>query len=184
MKKLICVLLVIFTISTISAQTKIDLTKSKINWIGKKITGEHKGTINFKEGSLLFKDQKISGGTFIADMTTLTNTDQSGKDKEKLEGHLKSDDFFNTKNFTTSQLVFKSVSEKSPNSYSVTADLTIKGKTRPITFDLLVKGQKATAYLKIDRTQYGIQYGSGSFFDDLGDRTIYDIFELNVELYY
>lgn len=184
MKKLICVLLVLFTTTTFLAQTKIDLNKSKITWIGKKITGEHQGTINFKEGSLLFKDKKINGGTFVADMTTLINTDQTGKDKEKLEGHLKSDDFFNVENYTTSQLIIKSVSEKSPNLYSVTADLTIKGKTRPITFDLFVKGKKATATLKIDRTKYGIQYGSGSFFDDLGDRTIYDVFELNVELYY
>ena len=73
---------------------KINTQKSSIHWIGKKVTGEHGGTLKFKEGSLTFKNKVIAGGSFVVDMTTLTNTDQTGKDKEKLEGHLKSADFF------------------------------------------------------------------------------------------
>lgn len=183
MNKILTVLLVLFTSIAISAQTKpINTSKSKITWVGKKVTGQHEGIINLKEGALVFKDKKIVGGNFIVDMTTISNTDQSGKDKAKLEGHLKSSDFFDVDNHKTAKLVFKSITSKKPNSYTIIADLTIKGKTKPITFDMIVKGKTAKAKLIIDRTKYGIQYGSGSFFDDLGDRTIFDEFELNVSL--
>lgn len=174
------------TIGTMNAQTyKIDVSKSIIKWEGKKITGEHEGTINFQEGYLVFKDKKLVGGNFTADMKTLTNTDQTGSSKQKLEGHLKSEDFFNTANFTTATLVFKNSASKGDKSYLINADLTIKGITNAIQFDLDLKDKnKAKADLKVNRTKYNIKYGSGSYFDDLGDKTIYDNFELKVELTY
>ncbi|WP_264563728.1 YceI family protein [Flavobacterium sp. N3904] len=184
--KLICMTLVIlFSFHKGIAQTyKIDVTKSIINWEGKKITGQHEGTINFKDGYLVFKEKKVVGGSFIANMQSLSNTDQTGNSKLKLEGHLKSEDFFSVDNFPTSTLVFKSIATKSPNTYLINADLTIKGITNSIQFDLVVNGKKATASLTINRTKYDIKYGSGSYFDDLGDKTIYDDFELNVVLVY
>jgi polyisoprenoid-binding protein YceI len=185
MKKIILVLLALLTISTITAQAKkINTKKSIINWTGKKVTGEHSGTINFKEGTLIFAKKKLTGGSFIADMTTLSNTDQTGKDKAKLEGHLKSADFFNTDEFKTAKLVIKTIAAKKNDLYSITADLTMKGKTHSVKFDLQFKGRTATTEFSIDRTKFGIQYGSGSFFDDLGDRTIYDEFDLKVTLNY
>ena len=185
MKKLTLVLFALLVVSATHAQTKkINLKKSVITWTGKKVTGEHSGTINYKEGTLLFEKKRLIGGTFIADMTTLTNTDQTGKDKAKLEGHLKSADFFNTEEYKTAKLVFKTIKAKKTDLYAITADLTIKGKTNPVKFDLLFKARTATSSFSIDRTKYGIQYGSGSFFDDLGDRTIYDEFDLNVKIVY
>ena len=76
----------------------------------------------------------------------------------------------------------KSIGEKTANVYSVTADLTIKGKTEPVKFELNVAGNTASAALKVNRTKYDIKYGSGSFFSDLGDKTISDDFDLNVKL--
>lgn len=186
LKLLSIVLLILFSSNKGNSQTtKIDVAKSSINWVGKKITGEHEGIIKFKDGYLIFKDKKLTGGNFTADMTSLSNTDQTGSSKQKLEGHLKSEDFFNTVNFTTSTLVFKSIANKGKNTYLVTADLTIKGITDSIQFDLIIAGKnKATATLNINRTKYDIKYGSGSYFDDLGDKTIYDNFELNVVLTY
>ena len=167
-----------------SAQVrKINVKKSTITWTGKKITGEHQGSLAFKDGSLTFKNKILVGGNFTVNMTTLTNTDQTGKGKEKLEGHLKSADFFATADYKTAKMVFKTIKAKSKTTYGIAADLTIKGKTNPVTFDLIMsKGKTATTNLTIDRTKYGIQYGSGSFFDDLGDRTIYDEFELEVKI--
>ena len=185
MKKLTLLLLVVFTTLTLNAQSKkIDIKKSSISWTGKKVTGEHSGSINFKEGTLLFKNKKLVGGSFTADMTTLSNNDQSGSGKAKLEGHLKSTDFFDIDNYKTATLVFKTIAEKKPNLYSITADLTIKGKTEPVKLDLMVIGKTASTKFIVDRTKYGIQYGSGSFFDDLGDRTIYDEFDIGVILKY
>lgn len=183
MKKISLVLLALLTCLTLTAQAKkINLKESSITWTGKKVTGEHSGSLSFKEGMLIFKGKKLTGGSFIADMTTLSNTDQTGDGKKKLEGHLKSADFFNTDEFKTAKLVFKSIGEKSPGVYSITADLTIKGKTNPVKFDMTVKGNKATTEFSVDRTKFGIQYGSGSFFSDLGDRTIYDEFDVKVNL--
>lgn len=176
-------LAVLLATSTINAQTKkISINESQIFWTGKKITGEHVGTLKFREGQLTFKNRKLIGGNFIVDMTSLANNDQTGKDKIKLEDHLKSSDFFDIENFKISRLVFKKVVQNKSNSYTINADLTIKGKTNPVLFVLRVDGKKASANLKIDRTKFGIQYGSGSFFDDLGDRTIYDEFDLKVNL--
>jgi len=183
MKKITLLLLALLSTISLSAQAKkIDLKQSSITWTGKKVTGEHSGSLSFKEGMLVFKGKKLTGGSFIADMTTLANTDQSGDGKKKLEGHLRSADFFNTEEFKTAKLVFKTIGEKSPGVYSVTADLTIKGKTNPVKFDMTVKGNKASTAFSVDRTKYGIQYGSGTFFSDLGDRTIYDEFDVKVDL--
>ncbi len=182
-KPLVLALFVIFAFTKVEAQTKkIDVAKSKIVWTGKKITGQHQGTINFKDGYLVFKDNKVAGGSFTADMTSLTNTDQTGGSKTKLEGHLKSDDFFGVYNFKTSSMVFKSIGNKGNNTYLITADLTIKGITNTVQFELVVKDNTAKANVSIDRTKYDIKYGSGSFFEDLGDKTIYNDFDLNVDL--
>jgi len=167
----------------VSAQTKkIDVAKSNINWVGKKVTGEHKGTVAFKSGTLVFKKNVLTGGNFTVDMTSLTATDLTGEYLGKLNGHLKSEDFFGTEKFPTSTLVFKTIATKGKGVYTVTADLTIKGITKPVTFDLTVKGNTATTAFNVDRTKYDIKYNSKSFFESIGDKAIYDEFELTVNL--
>ena len=181
--KSIALALVAFVSFAVNAQTKkVDVTKSSINWVGKKVTGSHEGTITLKEGALVFKGKKVVNGNFTVDMTTINTTDLSGKGKTNLDGHLKSDDFFGVEKFPTATLVFKTIGEKSNGVYAVTADLTIKGITHPIKFELTVDGNMASTTLKVDRTKYDIKYNSGSFFSDLGDKTIYDEFELTVKL--
>jgi polyisoprenoid-binding protein YceI len=185
MKNLKTIAIALFVaVSTIAtAQSKkIDVKKSSIHWVGKKVTGQHEGTVAFKEGSLFFKGKKLTGGNFIVDMTSLTSTDLTGDYLGKLNGHLKSEDFFGTEKYPTSKLIFKTIADKGNGVYTVTADLTIKDVTAPVKFDITVKGNTATTTLKIDRTKYGIKYGSGSFFDNLGDKTINDEFELTVSL--
>ena len=107
---------------------------------------------------------------------------EAGKGKEKLEGHLKADDFFGTAKYGTAKLAFKTISKNKDNTYNVTADMTIKDVIAPVSFVMAVKGNTATTSLKVDRTKYGIKYGSGSFFDNLGDKAINDEFDLNVTL--
>ncbi|WP_289061924.1 YceI family protein [uncultured Zobellia sp.] len=155
---------------------------STITWKAYKVTGSHYGTVNLKSGTLIFDGDKLTGGEFEADMTTLVATDLEGESKGKLEGHLKSADFFATEKHTAAKLVFTNVKATGKNAYEVTGDLTIKGITKPVTFDVSVYGSKATASVKVDRTAYDIKYGSGSFFENLGDKTIYDEFDLVVDL--
>ncbi|MCL9770930.1 YceI family protein [Flavobacterium sp. HXWNR69] len=182
--KSIALALVAFVSFATTAQTtkKVNAAKSTINWVGKKVTGSHEGTIALKEGALIYKGKKVVGGNFTVDMTTINTTDLDGKSKANLDGHLKSDDFFGVEKYPSATLVFKSIGEKGNGVYAVTGDLTIKGKTESIKFDLTVTGKTASTTLKVDRTKYDIKYGSGSFFSDLGDKTINDEFELTVKL--
>ncbi len=182
LKSIALALVALVTFSATAQTKKINVSKSTINWVGKKVTGEHTGTINFKEGNLVFNKGLVKAGTFTVDMTSINTTDLKGEWKDKLDGHLKADDFFGVEKFKTATLVFKNISTKNKNNYTVTADLTIKGITKPVTFDLVVNGNTASANVKIDRTKYDIKYGSGSFFSDLGDKTINDEFELKVNL--
>lgn len=166
------------------SERKVNVKESKVNWKGYKVTGEHEGTINLKEGSLIFTDNQLTGGSFVIDMTTINTTDLSGDMKGKLDGHLKSDDFFGVAKFPTASFKITSVSGKD-KLYRVTGDLTIKGITKSTSFAMqIVDDQTATAALKIDRTKFGIEYQSSSFIENLKDKAIYDEFDLNVTLKY
>ena len=161
---------------------EIKTENSKVVWKGYKVTGSHQGTIAIKAGHLNFDKDKLTGGRFSIDMSTITNTDLEGEYKGKLEGHLKSDDFFGVEKFPTASLIFTKVKSTGKNSYEVTGDITIKGKTDSVTFDISIYGNKATASLKIDRTKFDVRYGSASFFDGLKDKAIYDDFDLVADL--
>ena len=161
---------------------EVNTEDSNVTWKAYKVTGSHTGTVKLLSGALVFDEGKLSGGDFTVDMTSLISTDLEGEYKGKLEGHLKSDDFFGVANHPTSSLVFTNVEASGKNSYKVTGDLTIKNITKPVTFEVSVYGSKATATMKIDRATYDVRYGSGSFFDNLGDKTIYDEFDLVVDL--
>ncbi|WP_395059770.1 YceI family protein [Flavobacterium sp.] len=178
-------LAVIVAVSTMTASAqitkKVDVSKSKVLWLAKKVGGQHNGDIAIKEGALILKGSKIVGGNFVVDMKTINTTDLEGEWKGKLDGHLKADDFFGVEANPTATLVFKSIGVKSKNTYTVTADLTIKGKTAPVTFDLVANKGVATAKFMVDRTKYDIKYGSKNF-GALADKAIDDEFELKVNL--
>ncbi|MGB5379152.1 YceI family protein [Muriicola sp.] len=161
---------------------EVKITESSVMWKAYKVTGSHTGVVQLTEGALTFEEDMLIGGNFVVDMTSLIATDLEGGSKAKLEGHLKSDDFFGVENHPSSTLVFTEVKSTGKNSYEVTGNLTIKGITKPVTFDLSIYGSKATAAVKVDRANYDVRYGSGSFFDNLGDKTIYDEFDLVVDL--
>jgi len=175
--------IITFSFTTVETEKKeIKTDSSKVVWKGYKVTGSHEGTIALQSGSLSFEEDKLTGGKFVIDMTTIASTDLTGEYKGKLEDHLKSEDFFGTEKFTTATLIFTKAKAKGKNSYTVTGDLTIKEKTNPVTFEISVYGNKATTSLKVDRTKYDIKYGSPSFFNGLKDKAIYDEFDLVADL--
>jgi len=188
-RSILTLTLALFTIGATQATEPVEIEKKEVKtkestvaWKAYKVTGSHNGTLQLKSGALMFDNDKLTGGEFTVDMTSLISTDLEGGSRYKLEGHLKSDDFFAVESNPTSSLVFTDVKSTGKNSYEVTGNLTIKGITKPVTFDVSVYGSKATATMKVDRTRFDIKYGSGSFFDDLGDKTIYDEFDLVVDL--
>ncbi|TRO65538.1 YceI family protein [Christiangramia sabulilitoris] len=175
-------IIVLATVAFTNTKKEVNVEESTVEWRGEKVTGSHNGTIELESGYLMMEDDKITGGEFIMDMRTITVTDLTGENKGKLEGHLKSEDFFGVAKHPQAKLVITSAASKGNGKYGIVGDLTIKTETHPITFDLVMNGDVATTSLTIDRSKYDVRYGSGSFFDNLGDKTIYDNFELDVKL--
>jgi len=171
-------------IININAQEKLTAKPetSKLEWLGEKVTGDHKGTINLQSGLLVWKDNKIVSGEFTIDITTIKDKDANAR----LEGHLKSEDFFGVEKFPVSKLVITESTAFEKGNGVVKGNLTIKGVTRPVEFKAAMQkkddGVWFYANIVIDRTEYNVRYGSGSFFDNLGDKTIYDEFKLKVTL--
>lgn len=163
---------------------KVDLTQSTLTWVGKKVTGSHNGTLDLQSGDLLFNGKKLAGGNFTINMTTIKDADKSAN----LERHLKADDFFGTDKFTTSTFIIKKIAAQKGSTVNVTGDLTIKGVTNSITFPANIVWNAdgsvtATAdKVIVDRTKYGIKYRSKGMFPEIGDKMIYDDFELAIKL--
>ena len=194
MKKYLLTIAAAFLAATSFANNTVDPTEkvadkkvvkteeSTITWKAYKVTGSHEGTINLASGNLEFDNNTLTGGAFVVDMTTINTTDLEGEYKDKLDGHLHSDDFFGTATHKTAALEITKVTASGKNAYKVTGNLTIKNITKEVNFSMSVYGSKATANLKVDRSEFDVRYGSGSFFDNLGDKTIYDEFDLVVDL--
>ena len=190
MKKLLILpVLALFAIAASAPQTtyKVDTSASKVIWKGYKVTGEHTGTVIIKNGQLNMTDDKLVSGSFEIDMTSIKVTDLSGDMKGKLEGHLKSGDFFGVEKYPTAKFtITRAIPQDSKGNYKIIGNLTIKESTHSVKFFANVqkgsKGITASGKVTVDRSEYDVRYGSGSFFDGLGDKTIYDEFELDVNL--
>ena len=170
-----------------TATYKIDSAASSIKWVGKKVTGEHAGTLAVKDGSFTYTGDVLTAGEVNVDMNTLAVTDIPASDENngKLVGHLKSPDFFNVAKNPSAKLVIKS-SEKTASGLKVKGDLTFNGKTNPIEFDAKVVKTDSSVNTKadviLDRTKWDLKYGSGSFFKGLGDKAINNDFTIAVDI--
>lgn len=166
---------------------KVDQQASKVTWLAKKVTGEHTGNVKVSNGSLVFDGNVLKGGSFEIDTRSITVTDITDEETNgKLLGHLKSDDFFGVEKYPAANFVISSVKPAGAGKYEVSGKLTIKGITNEVTFPATVKAEndkvQAVARITVDRTKYGIKFRSKNFFENLGDKTIYDDFDLNVTL--
>tara|TARA_B100001175_G_scaffold299458_1_gene290840 strand:- start:1990 stop:2574 length:585 start_codon:yes stop_codon:yes gene_type:complete len=161
---------------------KINTEKSTLKWIGEKITtSQHSGSLNFKSGEMTIKDGLVVSGNFIVDMTSISVEDISGSGKKRLEGHLKSDDFFSVDKHDKALLSIKG-SKKTDKGFLVDANLTIKDLTHPIQFNMVSIEGGYNADLVFDRSKYNVRFRSGSFFENLGDKLIIDDIVLSSEL--
>ena len=174
----------IFNIGCYIAQDyKVNTDKSTIHWIGKKVTGEHDGFISIKEGQFYIVNNQITRGQFYIDMSSMTCTDiEDATYNQKLVGHLKSADFFGVENYPTAKLIITKSTPFKDNQCVLHGNLTIKDKTDVVQFIVKRNNDVYKAKINVDRSKYDVKYGSSSFFDNLGDKVIYDIFELEVKL--
>lgn len=168
---------------------KVDVAASTVEWTGiKKVGSKHVGHVKLKDGSVEFKAGKLAGGSFTFDMNSITNDDLKDKPdyQTKLITHLKSDDFFKVEKNPEAKFQITSVKEKDGQPW-VIGKLTLIGKTETLEFPAKVEMKDGvatgSAKLEIDRTKWGLTYGSGNFFKELvADKIINDKFELSVNL--
>lgn len=189
MKKLLLLpLLALLAMAATVADTyTVDVNSSSIVWTGYKVTGKHTGTVKVKNGDLTWADGKLTGGSFEIDMNSIVDTDLEGEYAGKLVGHLKSDDFFGVAKYPTAKFVItKAIPQDTKGNYKIVGNLTIKETTKEIKFMAAASENNGTisasGKITVDRSEYNVKYGSGSFFDGLGDKTIYDEFDLQVSL--
>ncbi|MFZ4724621.1 MAG: YceI family protein [Paludibacter sp.] len=181
--KLITLLLVASTFSIFAQKLDIKPSDAVIKWTGYKIGGSHTGEIKIKSGTLELKAGNILKGSVIIDMKSITNTDLEDETyNKKLVGHLLSDDFFGVEKFPTATFTLTKAGKFNNGKATVSGSLTIKGKTEPVSFEVTKQNTVYSTQLKVDRSKFDIRYGSNSFFDNLGNKAIDNIFTLDIQL--
>lgn len=171
---------------------EIDLNRSTIAWEGTKVTGAHDGTIGLHSGELYLVDDQVVGGNIVIDMTQIVVLDiEDPETNARLQGHLESDDFFSVETFPRAHFEMANIvkhedaAEGEPN-YTISGNLTMKDITHGITFPAFVQVHDdmvtASADFDLDRTRWDVRFGSGRFFENLGDNLIHDNFNLKLDV--
>jgi polyisoprenoid-binding protein YceI len=161
----------------------INPDQSIIVWTGREVTtSKHFGNIYFVSGQFEVKSGLISSGEFVVDMTTIDNQDLPEERRPRLEAHLKSDDFFSVESHPTALLSILSSESVAEGKWLVSGELTIKTFTHPVEFEMLNSNDGWKANLVFDRSKYEVKFRSGTFFENLGDKLIYDDIELAINL--
>ena len=173
---------------------EIDTTASTIEWRGTKPTGEHVGTISIQDGQLMATNEEVKSGRVVIDMNTIEVTDEgmAEKDRNSLENHLKGTvegketDFFNVNKYPTATFEITGVTEENGQKM-LQGNLTLKDETKNIQFPVNTSIGENEVTLEsetftIDRTDWGVNYGSKSVFDNLGDNFISDDMELTINV--
>lgn len=173
----------------------VDTNSSTVAWKGEKIAGKsHNGTVQIQKGTLSLTNGILEAGEFVVDMTTIKNLDLDNETyNAKLVGHLKSDDFFGVDQYPTSsftitkvEVIQKEGAVKGQAKYNVTGNFTVRSLTQEITFPITMiqNGNNLTVEgsFEFDRSKHNVKFGSGSFFDDLGDNLIKDMIKIDVKL--
>ena len=177
--------LMAFTFKPAEEKYSVDLEKSSMEWLCKKVGGQHNGKVKIKEGSLIFDGNTLKGGTFVMDMTTISVLDSP--DNKRLIDDILSNNFFDITKFPTSTFTITKVTPSGTDQVDITGNLTVKGITKPVTFSSSLKKQGNVAVavangVKVDRTKFDITFRSKTFFATIGDRAVDDEFELSITL--
>jgi polyisoprenoid-binding protein YceI len=184
-KFIITITLTLISISfSYSQSLTVNKTQSLIRWYGEELTGKtHFGNLSFKEGRIELQDGLIIGGNFVVNMTSLSVEDLSGGAKARLEGHLRSDDFFSVDKYPEATLKITQKAKVEEDVQKLYGELTIKGIKHAVDFSIILVDKKtATANLTFDRSKYNVRFRSGSFFENLGDKLILDDIRMEVSL--
>tara|TARA_B100001093_G_scaffold477359_1_gene504547 strand:+ start:158 stop:757 length:600 start_codon:yes stop_codon:yes gene_type:complete len=173
----------LITSSSFAQEYSLNTSSSELKWTGTELTTKiHYGSIDFKSGTITLSEGQPVSGKFVVNMTTLKNEDLPEAYRGRLEGHLKSDDFFSVDKFSEAILEINGSNKLSSGSFDVNGNLTIKGITEPINFSMSTSDDHWVANLTFDRSKYNVRFRSGTFFENLGDKLIYDDIVIETKL--
>lgn len=177
--------LMAFSFKPAEEKYSLDLEKSSMEWLCKKVGGQHNGKVKIKEGTLIFDGNTLKGGSFVMDMTTISVLDSP--DNKRLIDDILSNNFFDITKFPTSTFTITKVTSSGTDQVDITGNLTVKGITKPVTFSSSLKKQGSVAVavangVKVDRTKFDITFRSKTFFSEIGNRAVDDEFELSITL--
>jgi len=166
---------------------EIESARSNIDWVGRKVTGAHNGTIAVREGVLTFNNEELTGGRFAIDTRSIKILDVTDPDTNaQFASHLASADFFNSEQYPEATFEITQAEPRGNGSYHTNGVLTIKAIARSISFDVQIKRNDnrvtASGKITIDRTRFDMKFRSGNFFKDLGDTLIYNHFDLDINI--
>jgi polyisoprenoid-binding protein YceI/rhodanese-related sulfurtransferase len=176
-----------------SGQFEIDQEASLVEWMGRNLFSRHVGTVQLGPGLVLIRDSQLAGGRLTVDMTSLRCSDIADPAMNAhLIAHLESDDFFSVEKYPQAEFDIRLVDYRSnvrpdePN-YFIRADFTLRGVTNSIDFAAVVARKSdgsftAQALLDLDRTLWGVNYGSAKFFGGLGQHVVNDEFHLQLKV--
>ncbi|EGJ71583.1 YceI family protein [Bacteroides coprosuis DSM 18011] len=174
-------------VATATQQTlRIDPATSVINWAGHKVGGSHHGVLSLTSGNLSIDKDQLLSGTFIIDMNSIVDKDLTdGKLNDMLVNHLKSADFFDVEKYPEASFQITSTTLLSDNYYQIEGNLKMKEETKNITFNATITLENdiytaVTDTFAIDRTQWGVNYGSKNIFKDLKDKIIEDNMDVQI----
>lgn len=173
------------TVEATALNYVVEPDESEVEWYARKVTGSHNGEVNVSEGELFVEDGFLIGGEFVMDMTTIEVNDleDDSENENKLEGHLRTDDFFAVEQYPMAKFVITSTKPLGEDSTVITGNLTIKDITKSVSFPAKVDVSKdkvsADAKFTIDRTEWNVHYRSGESF---ADKMIYDEVRFEIEL--
>lgn len=174
-------------VQDMSGAWALNAEESTLTYTASKIVGNtHTGTVDIKQGSLTADGSGITGGEFVMDMTTITDSENN----EMYLKHVRSDDFFGVETYPEARFEITSATLKETTEtgaiYEITGDLTIRDKTNEISFEAVMNGDAiiltVDADFTIDRTRWDINFDSGSIVTDLGDKAIKDDIEFKLDL--
>lgn len=177
----------------LSGRLSLDGERSEVSWTGRNLASLHRGTVGLNGGWVSLRDGQLVAGELVLDMTRLTCSDLADTNLNAvLLTHLRDHDFFDTEVYPSARVVLTEVGFEAsvrpgrPN-YRGTAELTLKGITRSLPFELTGGSSKEGEFslqgsLRFDRTEWNVCYGSARFFPRLGMHLVNDHIDLDLRL--
>ena len=156
MKKLLAIALLFLALPLAAQTLEVVKDKSSIGFIGRKMVGEHIGNFSGFDGSVTMKDGAPSSVDFTIDLNTVKT------DRERLDGHLKSADFWDVANHPTASFRSTRITKKSDTEYTVDGIFSLRGINNPVSIPAAVTKEEGAVRVKaefdIDRQKWNVAY--------------------------